>query len=55
MQKLSLAFPTGWTMTALHKLVNFGDPATSAMPYAIALAVTAIAVGWVAARAFRYT
>jgi ABC-2 type transport system permease protein len=55
MQKLSLAFPTGWTMTALHKLVNFGDPAASAMPYAIALAVTAIAAGWVAARAFRYT
>jgi hypothetical protein len=22
--KLALAFPTGWTMDALHKLVNFG-------------------------------
>lgn len=55
MQKLSLAFPTGWTMTALHKLVNFGDPASSAIPFVTALAVTAIVVGWGAARAFKYS
>ena len=29
MQKLAIALPTGWAMDAMHKLVNFGDPAAS--------------------------
>src|SRR5262249_27635215 len=36
MQKLSLALPTGWAMDALHKLVNFGDPARVAIPHVAA-------------------
>ena len=32
MQTLSLALPTGWTMDALHQLVNFGDGPSAAFP-----------------------
>jgi ABC-2 type transport system permease protein len=54
MQTLSLAFPTGWAMAALHKLVNFGDPALSTLPHVAALTVCALVVGALAARAFRF-
>ncbi len=54
MQTLSLALPTGWAMDAMHKLVNFGDPASAAMPHVLALFAGALALGWIGARRFKY-
>jgi len=53
-QKLSLFLPTGLTMDALHKLVNFGAPPSAVLPHLCALAVAALAAGWVVARYFRF-
>jgi ABC-type Na+ efflux pump permease subunit len=41
-QKLALFLPTGWTMDALHKLVNFGASPVAVIPH---LTVTLLAVG----------
>ena len=54
MQSLALVLPTGWTMDALHKLVNFGYGAGSAAPHVAALAASAIVCGWGGAKIFRY-
>ena len=54
MQSLAGFLPTGWTMDALHKLVNFGYGPAAAMPHAAALAVGALACAAAAARTFRY-
>jgi ABC-2 type transport system permease protein len=54
MQKLALVLPTGWAMDALHKLVNFGDPAVSALPHVVALLTGAVVLGWIGARRFKY-
>jgi ABC-type Na+ efflux pump permease subunit len=54
MQSLSLALPTGWTMDALHKLVNFGYAPGAAAPHVTALAVAAVLCGWAGAKIFRY-
>ena len=54
MQSLALALPTGWTMDALHKLVNFGYAPGAAAPHVTALAVAAVLCGWAGAKIFRY-
>jgi len=54
MQSLSKLLPTGWAMDAMHKLINFGDPAVSAVPHLTAMAVGALLIGWVGTRMFRY-
>ena len=54
MQKLSLFMPTGWAMDAMHKLINFGDSASSAVPHVAAMLAGAAALGWLGARVFRY-
>ncbi len=54
MLRLSLYLPTGWVMDALHRLMNFGDPAAAALPHFLGLALLALALGWVAARHFRF-
>ena len=53
-QSIAMALPTGWTMTALHRLMSFQAGAAAAVPHGIALAVAALAVGWIAIRTFRY-
>jgi ABC-2 type transport system permease protein len=53
-QKLALAFPTGWTMDALHKLMNFGASPARVLPNLAVTAVAALAAGYVLARSFRY-
>jgi hypothetical protein len=53
-QSIAMALPTGWTMAALHRLMSFQAGAASAVPFGIALAVAALAVGWIAVRTFRY-
>lgn len=54
MQSLALVLPTGWTMDALHKLVNFGYGAGSATPHLAALVALAMVCGWGGAKIFRY-
>ena len=54
MQAAALLLPTGWTMDALHRLVNFGFGAASALPHVAALGTAALAAGWAGARLFRY-
>jgi len=53
-QKLALAFPTGWTMDALHKLMNFGAPPASVLPNLCVTAAAALAAGYFLTRSFRY-
>jgi ABC-2 type transport system permease protein len=54
MQSFALALPTGWTMDALHKLVNFGYESSAAAPHVTALAVATVLCGWAGAKIFRY-
>jgi len=54
MQKLAMFLPTGWTMDALHQLSLFRAGASVAIPYVVALLVTAAIVGIVGARTFRF-
>ncbi len=54
MQKLALFLPTGWTMDAMHKLVTFGAPASSALPHVLGMGLGAVALGALAARIFRF-
>jgi len=54
MQALAMLLPTGWTMDAMHRLVNFGDAATTALPHLLGLAALAFALGVASARTFRY-
>lgn len=54
MQTLSLFLPTGWTMDAMHKLVNFGYDAPVALPHVAAMLAGALVLGWIGARAFKY-
>jgi len=53
-QKLAMTLPTGWTMDALHKLVNFGDSPASVLPHVAALTLAAIVAGYVLSRTFRF-
>ena len=53
-QKIALAFPTGWAMDALHKLMSFGDAPASVAPRIAAFAAAALAAGYVLARTFRF-
>jgi ABC-type Na+ efflux pump permease subunit len=53
-QKLAILLPTGWTMDALHKLVNFGASPVTVLPHVAVSLVLALAAGWVLARTFRF-
>jgi ABC-type Na+ efflux pump permease subunit len=54
MQALAMALPTGWTMDAMHKLVNFAYAPSAAAPHVVGLLAAAMAAGWGGARLFRY-
>jgi len=53
-QHLALFLPTGWTMDALHKLVNFGASPATVIPHVCVSVALALAAGWVLARTFRF-
>jgi ABC-2 type transport system permease protein len=53
-QRLALAFPTGWTMDALHKLMNFGASPLNVLPHVCVTAVAALGAGYVLSRTFRF-
>ncbi len=54
MQTLARLLPTGWAMDAMHKLINFGDPAVTALPHLVTMAIGSLVVGWLGTRWFRY-
>ena len=54
MQALAACLPTGWTMDALHKLVNFGYGPAAAAPHLLALLAGTLVCAAAAARTFRY-
>ena len=54
LQKAALFLPTGLTMDALHKVVNFGAAPAAVIPHFCALVAAAAVAGWVVARGFRF-
>jgi ABC-2 type transport system permease protein len=54
MQTLQRAIPAGWTMDAMHRLVSFGDAPSVILPHLAALFLTAVILGWLAARTFKF-
>lgn len=54
MQELARWLPTGWTMGALHHLVNFGHGPETAVGPVLALLVGALVLAAAAARWFRF-
>jgi len=54
MQTLSKFLPTGWTMNALHELVNFQNGATAAVGEMVVLALATVVITWYASRRFCY-
>lgn len=53
-QRLALAFPTGWTMDALHKLMNFGASPSSVLPHLVVTTAAALGAGYLLSRSFRF-
>jgi ABC-type Na+ efflux pump permease subunit len=53
-QKMALFLPTGLTMNALHKLVNFGASPAAVAPHLAALAAAAALALYVLSRTFRF-
>ncbi|MBI4875336.1 MAG: ABC transporter permease [Acidobacteria bacterium] len=53
-QKLALAFPTGWAMDALHKLMSFGSDPQAVLPHLAAFGVATAAAAWLLARHVRF-
>lgn len=54
MQQLALVLPTGRAMDAMHKLVNFAYPANVVIPHLAGLLGSALALGWLGTKTFRY-
>ena len=54
MQSTAKLTPSGLTMDALHKLINFGDPISAVFPHLIALTIGAAIAGVLVARSFRF-
>ncbi|MHC4846300.1 MAG: ABC transporter permease [Planctomycetota bacterium] len=54
MQQAAMLLPTGWTMDAMHKMISFGDDPLSVLPHLTALLVSAVVLGAIAARKFRF-
>lgn len=53
-QRLALFLPTGLTMNALHKLVNFGAPPVAVLPHLAALTLAAALALYTLSRTFRF-
>jgi len=54
MQTLAIYLPTGWTMDAMHQLINFGNDVTVVIPHMLALLLATLGIGYFAVRTFRY-
>ncbi len=54
MQDLAIYLPTGWTMDAMHQLINFGNDVSVIIPNLLALSTGTLVLGLFAVRSFRY-
>ncbi|MFT4540124.1 MAG: ABC-2 type transport system permease protein [Planctomycetota bacterium] len=54
MQSLAICLPTGWAMDAMHHLVSFGDGPASVLPHLAMLSASALILGLLAVKKFRY-
>ena len=54
MQDLAIYLPTGWTMDAMHQLINFGNDVSGTIPHLLALSIGTLVLGLFAVRTFRY-
>ncbi|MHC5063574.1 MAG: ABC transporter permease [Planctomycetota bacterium] len=54
MQDLAIYLPTGWTMDAMHQLINFGNDAALTIPHLSAQVIGTLVLGILAVRTFRY-
>ncbi len=55
MQTLAMFIPTGWTMDAMHSLVNFAYGPASVLPQLLTLLAATLLLAWAGARTFRYS
>ena len=55
MQTLAQFIPTGWTMDAMHNLVNFAYGPASVLPQLFTLLGATVVIAWAAGRTFRYS
>jgi ABC-2 type transport system permease protein len=53
-QHAAMLLPTGWTMDALHKLVNFGGSPSEVLPHLAASVAGCAVTGWIVSRCFRF-
>ena len=53
LQRVALAFPTGWAMRALHGIISFGKDLDGVVPSLLALAAFAASFSLLAARSLR--
>lgn len=54
MQRIAELIPTGWTMDAMHKLISYRLGPASVVGNTVLLIAGALALGWFAARKFRF-
>jgi ABC-type Na+ efflux pump permease subunit len=54
MQDLAIFLPTGWTMDAMHQLINFGNDPVVTVPHMLAQIASTLLIGVLAVRSFRY-
>lgn len=54
MQSLQNLLPSGWTMDAIHQLVNFGASPGAAVLDVLLLAASSLLLGWLAVRKFKF-
>ncbi len=54
MQDLAIYLPTGWTMDAMHQLINFGNDPSVTIPHLMAQVIGCLVLGYLAVRSFRY-
>lgn len=55
MQTVAIIIPTGWTMDAMHNLVNFGYGPASVLPQLFTILTATVVLAWAGARTFRYS
>ena len=54
MQRVAELIPTGWTMDAMHKLINYRMAPGSVVGNVVLILVGTVMLGWIAALRFRY-
>ena len=54
MQSFQMLLPSGWAMNAMHKLISFEAGAQSVLPHVLLLLSSALLMGWIGSKRFRF-